>query len=183
MNKTPSKKKPFWTTSSGAPVADKPKFHHRGPLGPVLMQDFHSPGEARAPERRAASRSAPSTPKKVRLPTGTLTVTTIISKYTGRRRFQGRQEDRGLPALLHRRRRARAPTPSAPRARLCAALYTEERETGTSSATTRRCSSCAIPKFPDSSTPEAPPQDHLRSPTAMWDFWSLSPESLHQSPS
>jgi catalase len=24
------------------------------------------------------------------------------------------------------------------------------------------------------------PQTNLRSPTAMWDFWSLSPESLHQ---
>jgi catalase len=24
------------------------------------------------------------------------------------------------------------------------------------------------------------PKTNLRSPTAMWDFWSLSPESLHQ---
>jgi catalase len=24
------------------------------------------------------------------------------------------------------------------------------------------------------------PRTNLRSPTAMWDFWSLSPESLHQ---
>ena len=28
--------------------------------------------------------------------------------------------------------------------------------------------------------PEARPKTNLRNPTAMWDFWSLSPESLHQ---
>ena len=36
-------------------------------------------------------------------------------------------------------------------------------------------------KFPDFiHTQKRHPQTNLRSPTAMWDFWSLSPESLHQ---
>ena len=36
-------------------------------------------------------------------------------------------------------------------------------------------------KFPDFiHTQKRHPRTHLRSPTAMWDFWSLSPESLHQ---
>jgi catalase len=36
-------------------------------------------------------------------------------------------------------------------------------------------------KFPDFiHTQMRHPRTHLRSPTAMWDFWSLSPESLHQ---
>ncbi len=36
-------------------------------------------------------------------------------------------------------------------------------------------------KFPDFiHTQKRHPKTHLRSPTAMWDFWSLSPESLHQ---
>ena len=36
-------------------------------------------------------------------------------------------------------------------------------------------------KFPDFiHTQKRDPETNLRSPTAMWDFWSLSPESLHQ---
>ena len=36
-------------------------------------------------------------------------------------------------------------------------------------------------KFPDFiHTQKRHPKTHMRSPTAMWDFWSLSPESLHQ---
>ena len=36
-------------------------------------------------------------------------------------------------------------------------------------------------KFPDFiHTQKRHPNTNMRSPTAMWDFWSLSPESLHQ---
>jgi len=36
-------------------------------------------------------------------------------------------------------------------------------------------------KFPDFiRTQKRDPKSNLRNPTAMWDFWSLSPESLHQ---
>ena len=36
-------------------------------------------------------------------------------------------------------------------------------------------------KFPDFiHTQKRHPRTNLRSPTAMWDFWSQSPESLHQ---
>ncbi|GIQ70530.1 vegetative catalase [Xylanibacillus composti] len=36
-------------------------------------------------------------------------------------------------------------------------------------------------KFPDFiHTQKRHPQTHLKNPTAVWDFWSLSPESLHQ---
>lgn len=36
-------------------------------------------------------------------------------------------------------------------------------------------------KFPDFiHTQKRDPQTHLKNPTAIWDFWSLSPESLHQ---
>ena len=36
-------------------------------------------------------------------------------------------------------------------------------------------------KFPDFiRSQKRDPRTNLRSPTAMWDFWSLSPESLHQ---
>ena len=57
-----------------------------------------------------------------------------------------------------------------------------KRAIGISSATTRRSSLWAIrSSFPISSTRRsAIRKTNLRSPTAMWDFWSLSPESLHQ---
>lgn len=36
-------------------------------------------------------------------------------------------------------------------------------------------------KFPDFiHTQKYHPQTHLKNPNALWDFWSLSPESLHQ---
>jgi catalase len=36
-------------------------------------------------------------------------------------------------------------------------------------------------KFPDFiHTQKRDPRTNLRNPTAMWDFWSLSPEALHQ---
>ena len=36
-------------------------------------------------------------------------------------------------------------------------------------------------KFPDFiHTQKRDPQTHLKNPTAVWDFWSHSPESLHQ---
>lgn len=36
-------------------------------------------------------------------------------------------------------------------------------------------------KFPDFiHTQKRDPKTNMRNPTAMWDFWSLSPESLHQ---
>src|SRR5438132_451304 len=36
-------------------------------------------------------------------------------------------------------------------------------------------------KFPDiNHTQKRDPKTHLKNPTAVWDFWSLSPESLHQ---
>ncbi len=50
----------------------------------------------------------------------------------------------------------------------------------------QKCRHLKIPvkniiKFPDFiHTQKRHPRTNLRSPTAMWDFWSLSPESLHQ---
>ena len=89
---------------------------------------------------------------------------------------------RMLRALLDGGRRARRGRHRARCARLCAASSTPRTATGIWSATTRRCSSSAIPtSSPTSSTRRsAIPRTNLRSPTAMWDFWSLSPESLHQ---
>jgi len=48
------------------------------------------------------------------------------------------------------------------------------------SATTLRVLRSGSYKFPDSSIRKAPPEDQFALAYGMWDFWSLSPESLHQ---
>jgi len=59
-------------------------------------------------------------------------------------------------------------------------FYTEE-ATGIWSATTRRFSSCATrSSFPISFTRRSGIRNQSAQQHAAWDFWSLSPESLHQ---
>jgi hypothetical protein len=59
------------------------------------------------------------------------------------------------------------------------ALSTLRKATGTSPATTPVFVRDAL-KFPDFiHTQKRHPRTNMRSPTAMWDFWSLPPESLH----
>src|SRR6202047_4985997 len=79
-------KKPIMTTSSGAPVADNQNSLTAGPLGPVLMQDFHlleklaHQNRERIPERTVHAKGSAAY--------GTLTVTNDISKYTKAKALQ-----------------------------------------------------------------------------------------------
>jgi len=73
-------KNPILTTSSGAPVADNQNSITAGPLGPVLMQDFHlleklaHQNRERIPERTVHAKGSAAY--------GTLTITNDISRYT-----------------------------------------------------------------------------------------------------
>ena len=73
-------KNPTMTTSSGAPVADNQNSITAGPMGPVLMQDFHlleklaHQNRERIPERTVHTKGSAAY--------GTLTITNDISKYT-----------------------------------------------------------------------------------------------------
>ena len=73
-------KNPILTTSSGAPVADNQNSITAGPLGPVLMQDFHlleklaHQNRERIPERTVHAKDSAAY--------GTLTITNDISRYT-----------------------------------------------------------------------------------------------------
>jgi hypothetical protein len=79
-----------------------------------------------------------------------------------------RCQDSDDPALLDRRRRTRRRRCCTRRARLCRQVL-------------RYSSSAIRTSSPISSIcKKRHPKTHLRSPMAMWDFWSLSPESLHQ---
>src|SRR3981189_1468860 len=72
--------KPPMTTSSGAPVADNQNSITAGPMGPVLMQDFHlleklaHQNRERIPERTVHAKGSAAQ--------RTLTITHDISKYT-----------------------------------------------------------------------------------------------------
>src|SRR3984885_3069538 len=73
-------KNPILTTSSGAPVADNQNSITAGPMGPVLMQDFHllekpaHQDRERIPERTVQAKGSAAY--------GTLTVTNDVTKYT-----------------------------------------------------------------------------------------------------
>src|ERR1700731_5145042 len=73
-------KSPIITTSSGAPVADNQNSLTAGPLGPVLMQDFHlleklaHQNRERIPERTVHAKGSAAY--------GTLTITHDISRYS-----------------------------------------------------------------------------------------------------
>jgi catalase len=73
-------KRPTLTTDSGMPVADNQNSITAGPMGPVLMQDFHlleklaHQNRERIPERGQHAKGSGAY--------GTLTITHDITKYT-----------------------------------------------------------------------------------------------------
>ena len=112
---------------------------------------------------------------------GTFTVTHDITQYTEAKISRGRQEDGNVPALLDRRRRAGAADAERDVRGFALKFYTEEGNWDLVGNNTPVFFVRDPLKFPDFiHTQKRDPQTNLRSPTAMWDFWSLSPESLHQ---
>lgn len=91
------------TTAAGAPVVDNQNVQTAGPRGPMLLQDVwfleklaHFDREV-IPERRMHAKGSAAY--------GTFTVTHDITPlHPGEDLLPGRQEDRYVPALLHRRR-------------------------------------------------------------------------------
>jgi catalase len=139
-----------------------------------LLEKLAHQNRERIPERTVhAKGSAPTAPSPSR----------TTSRSTRRPASSPRSASRPRRCCAFPPWRASAarPMPSA----MCAASpssFTPRRATGTWSATTRRSFSCAIrSSSPISSTRKSASEDQsAQQPTAMWDFWSLSPESLHQ---
>ena len=169
------------TTTGGNPVADNQNSITAGPRGPLLMQDYQlleklaHQNRERIPERVVHAKGSGAF--------GTLTITHDITKYTKAGRLLRRSARRPTASCASPPSPASAapPTPNATSA-ASPSSSTPTKATGTWSATTPPSSSSATPtSSPISSTPRnAHPKTNLRSNTAMWDFWSLSPESLHQ---
>jgi catalase len=172
-------KRPTLTTDSGMPIADNQNSITAGPRGPVLMQDFflfeklaHQNRE-RIPERGQHAKGSGAY--------GTLTITHDITKYT---KAKVLQKDKKTEAFI------RFSTVAGERGAADAErdvrgfalrFYTEEGNWDMVGNNTPIFFVRDALKFPDFiHTQKRHPRTNMRSPTAMWDFWSLSPESLHQ---
>ncbi len=168
------------TTTNGAPVADNQNSLTAGPRGPVLMQDHElleklaHQNRERIPERVVHAKGWGAF--------GTLTVTHDLSRYTRAKVFSqaGKKTD-----LLIRFSTVAGEQGAADAERdvrgFAMKFYTEEGNWDLVGNNTPVFFVRDPLKFPDFiHTQKRHPRTNLRSNTAMWDFWSLSPESLHQ---
>ena len=176
MSQTPS----VLTTSTGAPVADNQNSLTAGPRGPLLMQDWHlleklaNFNRERIPERIVHAKGSAAY--------GTLTITHDISRYSRAKIFAkvGARAETFLRFSTVAGERGAADAERDVRG-FALKIYTEEGNWDIVGNNTPVFFVRDPLKFPDFiHTQKRDPQTNLRSNTAAWDFWSLSPESLHQ---
>lgn len=172
--------KPVMTTSAGAPVSDNQNSLTAGPRGPVLMQDYQlieklaHQNRERIPERVVHAKGWGAF--------GTFTVTQDITRYSRAKIFGtvGKQTP-----MLARFSTVAGEQGAADAERdvrgFALKFYTEEGNWDLVGNNTPVFFIRDPLKFPDFiHTQKRHPRTNLRSNTAAWDFWSLSPESLHQ---
>ena len=168
------------TTTAGAPIADNQNSLTAGHPGPVLLQDWQlieklaHQNRERIPERVVHAKGWGAF--------GTLTITNDITRYSRARLFErvGKTTD-----LLIRFSTVAGEMGAADAERdvrgFAMKFYTEEGNWDLVGNNTPVFFIRDPLKFPDFiHTQKRHPATNLRSTTAMWDFWSLSPESLHQ---
>lgn len=171
---------PFMTTDAGIPVADNQNSLTAGPRGPVLMADYqliermaHFNRE-RVPERVVHAKGAGAY--------GTLKITGDISAYTRAKLFSkvGNQCDMVIRFSTVAGEQGSADTARDPRGFACK-FYTEEGNWDMVGNNTPVFFVRDPLKFSDFiHSQKRHPATGLRDNTMQWDFWSLSPESLHQ---
>lgn len=175
-----SEKPKTLTTASGIPVGDNQNSLTAGPRGPVLMQDFHLVeklahfNRERIPERVVHAKGAGAY--------GTLTVTADITNYTRAKVFSqvGKKTECFVRFSTVGGERGSADSERDPRG-FAIKFYTEEGNWDLVGNNTPVFFIRDPLKFPDFiHTQKRCPMTNVKSPTMMWDFWSLSPESLHQ---
>ena len=180
MNKMADKKEKVLTTSAGNPVADNQNTITAGPRGPVLLQDYQlieklaHQNRERIPERVVHAKGWGAF--------GTFTVTHDITKYTKASIFSkiGKKTE-----MLARFSTVAGEMGAADAERdvrgFALKFYTDEGNWDMVGNNTPVFFIRDPLKFPDFiHTQKRHPKTNLRSNTAAWDFWSLSPESLHQ---
>lgn len=173
-------KKTYLTTASGAPVADNQNSRSAGPRGPLLLDDFHLIeklahfNRENIPERRVHAKGSGAY--------GTFTVTRDITRYTSAKLFDsvGKQTPTFLRFSTVGGERGSADTERDPRG-FALKFYTEEGNWDIVGNNTPVFFIRDPLKFPDFiHTQKRLPQSNLKSAQMMWDFWSHSPEALHQ---
>ena len=168
------------TTTAGAPVTDNQNALSAGPRGPLLMQDYQlmeklaHQNRERIPERVVHAKGWGAF--------GTFTVTHDISRYSRAALFA--EVGKETP-MLARFSTVAGEMGAADAERdvrgFALKFYTDEGNWDLVGNNTPVFFIRDPLKFPDFiHTQKRHPRTNLRSPTAMWDFWSLSPESLHQ---
>ncbi|MBN8929217.1 MAG: catalase [Rhodospirillales bacterium 69-11] len=171
--------RPTLTTTAGAPIADNQNSLTAGPRGPVLMQDYQlleklaHQNRERIPERVVHAKGSGAY--------GTLTVTGDITRYSRAAVFKpGTQTELLLRFSTVAGERGAADAERDVRG-FALKFYTAEGNWDVVGNNTPVFFIRDPLKFPDFiRTQKRHPRSNLRSATAMWDFWSLSPESLHQ---
>ena len=167
------------TTTAGNPISDNQNSLTAGERGPVLLQDYQlieklaHQNRERIPERVVHAKGSGAF--------GVLEITEDISKYTKAKVLQKGEKTK----LLLRFSTVAGERGAADAERdvrgFALKFYTKEGNWDLVGNNTPVFFVRDAYKFPDFiHTQKRDPQTNLRSNTAMWDFWSLSPESLHQ---
>jgi catalase len=168
------------TTASGKPYFENEDSMTVGPRGPVLLQDFYMHeklahfNRERIPERVVHAKGTGAF--------GKFTVTKDISKYTRAKLFS--KVGNSCRVLVRFStvggEKGSADTERDPRG-FAVKFYTEDGNWDLVGNNTPVFFIKDAKKFPDFiHTQKRDPRTNLKSPTMMWDFWSLNPESLHQ---
>ncbi|MCX7089947.1 MAG: catalase [Legionellales bacterium] len=171
---------PFMTTDAGVPIGDNQNSLSAGERGPLLMADaqlmermVHFNRE-RIPERVVHAKGGGAH--------GTLTITHDISQYTCAKLFSkvGNQCDAFLRFSTVAGEQGSPDTARDPRGFACK-FYTEEGNWDLVGNNTPVFFVRDPLKFQDFiHSQKRHPKTGMRDNTMQWDFWSLSPESLHQ---
>lgn len=168
------------TTAHGNPIGDNQNSLTAGPRGPLLMQDYQllekmaTFNRERVPERVVHAKGSGAF--------GTFTVTNDITAYSKAKIFA--EVGKETPCLLRfstvAGERGAADAERDVRG-FAVKFYTEEGNWDMVGNNTPVFFIRDPYKFSDFiHTQKRDPKTNMRSNTAMWDFWSLSPESLHQ---
>ncbi|OFY65165.1 MAG: catalase [Bacteroidetes bacterium RBG_13_43_22] len=168
------------TTASGKPYFENEDSTTVGPRGPILLQDYYLHeklahfNRERIPERVVHAKGTGAY--------GTFKVTKDITKYTKAKLFS----KTGNKCRVFVRfstvggEKGSADTERDPRG-FAVKFYTEDGNWDLVGNNTPVFFIKDPKKFPDFvHTQKRDPKTNLKSPTMMWDFWSLNPESLHQ---
>ncbi|WP_066187690.1 MULTISPECIES: catalase [Gracilibacillus] len=175
-----SQEKKYLTTASGAPVGDNQHSITAGQRGPTLIQDVHLLeklahfNRERIPERIVHAKGAGAH--------GYFEVTNDLSKYTKADFLSevGKKTPMFIRFSTVAGELGSADTVRDPRG-FAVKFYTDEGNYDLVGNNTPIFFIRDAIKFPDFiHTQKRHPQTHLKDPNMVWDFWSLSPESLHQ---